>query len=132
MVWFVFQFGLDFMDIRGEKVRRREKLSLGLDVAKRNEEDEEEVKCRFHLGFKWVVGPTSPKALNSWSYRLCVPDDIDEKEKMIVEKSSFQKVYFPHGLQISKIHAHIWCEKSFLPLSLKNMISKVQIQKEKT
>jgi len=49
---------------------------------------------------------------------------------MIVEKSSFQKVYFSHGFQISKFMHRFGCEKTVLPFFSKNAISGVRMQTE--
>ena len=53
-----------------------------------------------------------------------------KKRKMIVEKSSFQKVYFPHDFQISKFMHRPVCEKTVLSFLSKNVISGVRMRTE--
>ena len=45
-----------------------------------------------------------------------------KKDKTILEISSFQKVYFWHGFEISKIVSRFECEKAILPLFGQNLI----------
>ena len=53
-----------------------------------------------------------------------------KKRKMIVEKSSFQKVYLSHDFQISKFMHSFGCEKTVLSFLSKNVISGVRMRTE--
>ena len=108
----------------------------------RNEEEEEEVPLSWVeervAGNEWRIlnvisegddlsgesgkmwGPIQLKLkmAKSWS---CGPRmKSTKKTKMILIKSSFQKVYFWHGSEISKSGLRFKCEKTVLPLGLKN------------
>ena len=108
----------------------------------RNEEEEEEVPLSWVeekvAGNEWKIlnvisegddlngesgkmwGPIQLrlKMAKSWS---CGPRmKSTKKTKMILIKSSFQKVYFWHGSEISKSGLRFKCEKTVLPLGLKN------------
>ena len=116
--------------------------SLALACKERNEEEEEEVPLSWVeekvAGNEWKIlnvisegddlngesgkmwGPIQLrlKMAKSWS---CGPRmKSTKKTKMILIKSSFQKVYFWHGSEISKSGLIFKCEKTVLPLGLKN------------
>ena len=101
MVWFVSQFGLSFLDMQ-KRCWEENKSSLSWFNYCRNKMEKKEfnVSC-LYIGLS--CGPNWPLRLQGFKTPICGSRmRSTNKRKVIVEKSSFQKVYFPYDFQISK------------------------------
>ena len=126
-----FNLGLISWTCKGEKVRRREKAPLG-SVSAVQKWRKRWGNVSFSLKLKWFVGPTTLKLQGLKTIIYGSRMRSMKERKMIVKKSSLQKIYFPHDLQISKTMHRVGVKSLFCPFSSKNAISGVRIQMEQT
>ena len=116
MVWFVSQFGLSFLDMQ-KRCWEENKSSLSWFNYCRNKMEKKEfnVSC-LYIGLS--CGPNWPLRLQGFKTPICGSRmRSTNKRKVIVEKSSFQKVYFPYDFQISKFMHRFGCKKTQFLLS---------------
>ena len=83
------------------------------------------VQCGFSYinGFESNCGPHWPPKFQRLKTPICGSwMKSMKKRKMIVEKSSFQKVYFPHDFQILKFMHKLSVKRQICPFSRKTWI----------
>ena len=118
MVKFVFQFGLDLMGMHRREGEKKGEASFGFRCSKTKWRRRRSMDDGFmNNGLSELWAPMAPKLQGQTI--ICGSRMRSTKErKMIMEKSSFQKVYFPHGFQISKIMHKFGVKSPFCPFFL--------------
>ena len=93
---FVLHFELGFINMQEEREDKKKKKSSLVSLQQRNENEEEGERSQRGFLYKWVsCGPHWPLKLQSFKTHVCVSRmKSSKRKKMILEKSSFQKVYF--------------------------------------
>ena len=89
-----------------------------------------DIGLSFKLGGLWA--PLAPKVQMVRNIICGSRMRSTKKRKLIVEKSSFPKVYFSHDPKILKIAHRFRCEKPVLSFLPKNEISKFRTRMEGT
>ena len=93
---FVLHFELGFINMQEEREDKKKKKSSLVSLQQRNENEEEGERSQRGFLYQWAsCGPHWPLKLQSFKTHVCRSRmKSTKKNKMILQKSSFKKIYF--------------------------------------